>query len=49
MSKQLSISATLAVLSMAFVALASTLANPGAGAEAHRAAAAPLIGFEASR
>ena len=49
MSKQLSISATFAVLSMAFVALASTLANSDAAADAQGAAAAPLIGFEASR
>ena len=49
MSKQLSISATIAVLSMAFVALASTLTNLDSGTDAHRAAAAPLIGLEASR
>ncbi len=49
MSKQLSLSATIAVLSMAFVALATTLANTGAASDAHRAASAPLIGFEASR
>ena len=49
MSKQLSISATIAVLSMAFVALASTLTNSGAAADAYRAASAPLIGFEVSR
>ena len=49
MSKQLSISATIAVLSMAFVALASTLSSSGAASDAKSVAAGPLIGFEASR
>ncbi len=48
MSKQLSLSATIAVLSMAFVALASSLATTGTASAAHEAAAAPLVGFEAT-
>lgn len=49
MSKQLSLSATIAVLSMAFVALASTLTDTDAATAAHAIATAPFIGFEASR
>lgn len=49
MSKQLTLSATVAVLSMAAVALASSLGNFGSAGDAHQAAQAPLLGYEASR
>lgn len=49
MSKQLTLSATVAVLSMAAVALVSSLGNFGPARDAHQAAQAPLIGYEASR
>lgn len=47
MSKQLTLSATLAVLSMAALALAATFGNVEAAAAQH-AAHAPLVGFETS-
>ena len=49
MSKQLTLSATVAVLSMAAFALVSGLGNFGSANDAHQTAQAPLIGFEASR
>lgn len=49
MSKQLTLSATVAVLSMAAFALASGLGNVGSADDVHQAAQGPLIGFEASR
>lgn len=49
MSKQLSLSATIAVLSMAVFALATTVAGNSATERAHEAASAPLIGFEVLR
>ena len=48
MSKQLTLSATFAVLSMVALALAATFGNIEA-ADAHHAAQAPLIGFDAAR
>lgn len=49
MSKQLSISATLAVLSMAALALATSFGNVAPRDDAQAVAQAPLVGFEASR
>ena len=49
MSKQLSLSAILAISSMAFVALAATLVDAGASHTEPSVASAPLVSFEASR
>lgn len=49
MSKQLSISATFAVLSMAALALATSFGTVAPREGAQQVAQAPLIGFEASR
>ena len=47
MSKQLTLSASIAVLCMGLLAVAASLGNPGAGeANAH---GAPLFGLTASR
>ena len=48
MSKQLTLSATLAIMSMAALALAATFGNVEAAGAKH-AATMPLVGFEASR
>ena len=49
MSKQLTLSATIAVLSMAAFALASTVVGISQPDQAHRAASAPLIGHDVLR
>lgn len=49
MSKQQTLSATLAVLSMAALALASSFGSLDQTPDARHTAQAPLIGFEASR
>ncbi|MXO49371.1 hypothetical protein GRI69_14015 [Erythrobacter vulgaris] len=49
MSKQLTLSATVAVLSMAAFALVSSLGSFGSAGDAHQAAQALRIGYEASR
>lgn len=49
MSKQLTLSATVAVLSMAAFALVSGLGNFGAANDVHQGSGAPPIGFDASR